>query len=384
MNKIFLTGIFALILNYFSFAQDLQDPLPYLKKFTDDYLNTYKNQEYISAIALTAQCKTSQGNTYLDSAYSGTLGFGSIYPENTPLQKNDVFQIGSVTKSFIAVVLLQLEGSQVVLPNGEEHIFSIDDPINLYFPEYNQWHGKIDDNGIYHAVVVRQLLNMTSGVPSYTGSKAFLQDAASYPYNYISKQNILDYVSSLPLEFVPGSKYEYSNTNFTLAGILIEKITHNNLEKEIKERIINKLNLNHTFFPKNFAYEVYSYNFLVHGYDEENIPYPLHTDITNYSLSWANSAGAIISNTLDINTYIHALFNPGLLLNKTQIQKLITSEPGIVAQDDENVIGYYGLGIFKGYMKKTKESFFSYEGGTFGFRFYYIYFPTHALSIVSA
>lgn len=87
MNKIFLTGIFALILNYFSFAQDLQDPLPYLKKFTDDYLNTYKNQEYISAIALTAQCKTSQGNTYLDSAYSGTLGFGSIYPENTPLQK---------------------------------------------------------------------------------------------------------------------------------------------------------------------------------------------------------------------------------------------------------------------------------------------------------
>lgn len=386
MKKLIFITIFST--SAFSHAQSIQktESIPVLQKFTDDYLNQYKQSEYISTVGMTLQCLDNSGKIFVSSAYSGKLGFGNNPIENKNTDKDDIFQIGSISKSFISVVLLQLEGTTATLPSGEKHIFSLDDEVEQWFPEYGNWYGKTDDKGIYHPLLIRQLLNMTSGIPEYTGSTQFLIDLKANPYQYSSLIKILSYESNNTLEFVPGSKWEYSNTNYTLAGLLIEKITGNSYLEEVKKRIFNKLELNYTFFPKNYAKDYYPENKLVRGYAINNPKFPFSdkTDTTDFSLSWENSGGGIISNTTDINKYIQALFTPNKLLSNEKINELETNAPGIICGDDQTYTCYYGLGIVKNYDKVMKENFYEYEGGTFGFRFIYFYYPKRPLNLVFA
>lgn len=329
---------------------------------------------YITAISLTSQCGTKQP---VDLAV-GHRAIGDL----TPINKNSLFQSGSITKSFISVVILQL---------SKERGFSIDSTeiLDKYLPEYPKW----------RHITPRQLMNMTSGIPGNGNKLAddiFRQFTADEYHHYISPKRILDLTHSLPLHFKPGSSFEYSNSNYTVLGMLIERITQHSPEFEVKKRIIDKLSLSRTYFPSDTLQAMTEVNpeDIVHGYaffSEEYDPYPFMIygeDTTDYSLSESNSSGAIVSTTSDINRFIHALFTAGALLSKSQLNTLqsmvsrTTGQPLTPAPGTERMA--YGLGIIGYYSQPLNHLIYVYNGETNGFNFAYLYDPNTQLSLTFA
>lgn len=328
-----------------------------LQPLVDQYLREHWIDEHISTVALTAQCPGLNQSKPV-SVFAGKLGF-LIFP-NT--KSDSIFQSGSITKSFVSVVLLQLE---------EEYkdIFTIDDDMQKWFPEYPKWYG----------IKIRQLMNMTSQIPDYADNEEFQKLVQKNPYKFWKLEDIVSFEYDKPLA---QEKWKYSNTNYTLLGILIRKVTHNEPDYEITNRIINKLNLKNTFYVVDKP-DSRLYNRLVHGY----LNLGIWIDVIGFSLSAANASGAIISTTEDINDFIKALFTPGKLLNYSQFSKLTsfvsekTGQPIAKPTPEENNV--YGLGIVASY-SETDNYYYVYEGSTPGFRFLYSYFPARSISIVTA
>lgn len=320
----------------------------YLKTVANNFLSQYGESSNISAMPVLAQC----GNKAPISVYAGTMSFGS----DTPIDSTSIFQIGSITKSFISVVLLQLA-------SDPKYHYSLDQPIGQWLNNYPE---------SWNQITSRQLLHMVSGIQSYTEDPMIQEALFSQPYTY---HDIFYYINSQidkPIMFSPGSSYYYSNTNYSILGLLIEKITGNSVFDEVRNRVINKLNLKNTYFPMDLPEKIVSSDRLVSGYFNGTGSI---TDVESWTLSWANSAGAIISTPEDINTYAHALYTPDLLLNSSQIQQL-TSLVSIkngqpIKQVSKSDTNGFGLGVGQIYL--LGRPMYYYQGSTLGYIFIYIY-----------
>lgn len=347
-------------------VQLISDQKRILKSFATHALADRNSSGYITAIAMVSQ----RGNFPPISINEGTTTKNG----KTYITTSSLFQIGSITKSFITVLILQL---------AKKYHFSIDDDtiIARYFPEYPKW-GKI---------TLRELMNMTSGIPGNGNNlpdDIFKKFTAKEYSNYISPSHILDLTYKLPLHFSPGSHFEYSNTNYTLLGQFVYRITHHTAAFEIKTRIIETLKLKHTFFIINTIRDIPNLNpkTIVHGYafvSKNYHPYPfMHfgQDITYTSLSFANTAGAMISTPSDINQYLHALYTPGILLDQRQLDSittLISKKTGLpfITPPIKNDLFGYGLGIVGYYWPQGDRVIYLYNGVTNGFNFVYFYDP---------
>lgn len=340
-----------------------------LQSFATASLKQKDSSGFITAIAMVAQ----RGDAAPVSVYAGVNGIHDPVVINSA----SLFQIGSITKSFIAVVILQL---------AQEKHFSLDDPtlIAKYFPEYPKWGG----------ITLRQLLTMTSGIPgneTRESNDIYMKFTAKEYASYVSPTEILDLTYAYPLDFKPGTSWEYSNTNYTLLGQFIQRVTHQSPEAEVGTRIIKKLGLKHTYFPINTMQEILGVplNEIVHGYAFSPPPPASHNlypfmyfgeDITGFSLSEFNTAAAIVSTPSDINTYLHSLYNPGILLNQAQINQLTTlvskvnGSPFNPKQDLGNPLGF-GFAIVGYYWKPYHHMIYLYNGTTNGFNFVYFYDP---------
>lgn len=302
--------------------------------------------------------------------FAGTNGFKN----KTPVSKNSLFPIGSITKSFISVVILQI---------AKENNVSIDDPtlIAKYFPEYPKWGN----------ITLRQLMNMTSGIPSNSSDSPddiFLKFTGKEYKNYNSPTKLLGLAYKLPVHFIPGKHFEYSNANYTLLGQFIEKVTHHDPQYEVSQRIFIKLKMAHSYFPKDRLFMipgidksaiVNTYSFYPEKGFKQYSFIPEGQEFSRWSMSVYNSAGAIVSTPADINTYVHALYNPGPLLDATQIKNLttmvskITGQP-LTVKKDVKELGF-GLGVIGFYSPKVNHVIFGYNGSTNGGTFYYLYDP---------
>lgn len=360
--------ILCLLINIPCFANNdhAAEQKALLQNFANQRLNDRDSLSgRITAISMATQCRKNSP-IYVQA---GTNGIKDL----TPINENSLFQIGSITKSFISVVILQL---------AQENGFSLDSNtiIAKYFPEYPKW----------GAITLRQLMNMTSGIPANGNKRTddiFRKFTADQYHNYIRPVTILNLTYQHPLHFQPGTQYEYSNTNYTLLGMLIQRITHHSPEYEVKKRIIDKLNLQYTYFPKDKLTSLpqVKKSEIVHGYaffSKDYDPYSFMKfgqDITHFSLSYANYAGAIVSTPEDINIYLHALYNPGILLNAAQIKELTTlvskinGQPLSLKKWTEKM--GYGLGIIGYYSDEEDHIIYLYNGETNGFNFVYFYDP---------
>lgn len=337
-----------------------------LHQLATQFLNEHQQSEHISAVAITLK---SPLHPHFISAYSGTVGTH----QQIPLNEKNLFQVGSLTKSFISAILLILE-------SDKQYHFSINDRITKFFPEYPKW----------HAITVKQLMNMTSGIPNYSDIDHFVRTFAAYPYLQHNKKTWVNVIYQRPLLFSPGSQYHYSNTNYLILGMLIEKLTGHTLAYEIKQRIIAPLHLTHTHFISHQPPSTIT-RFLVHGYQNETgyLDFiPQGTDVTAYSLSYMEAAGGIVSNTDDIAKWIQALFTPGKVLSATQFKKLttmISQKTGqLIKQLSSNDALGFGLGIRKQYSEQLNSSYYIYQGMTLGYRVIYFYFPAKETIIVIA
>jgi len=330
-----------------------------LVNFKNDMLQHNKTPWGVTAFSAVSQCK----NDAPIVVYDGTTSRdGKI-----PINQNSLFQVGSVTKSFISVVMLQVSQEYKINLDSEKIIAT-------YFPQYPKW-GK---------VTIRQLLNMTSGIPDNSKNGIYRKFTAHEFHNYISPTQILNLKYKLSMDFKPGTRYEYSNTNYTLLGLLIQKITHHSAEYEVKNRIFEKLHLQHTYFPENKLQTIPGINQteIVHGYDYYRKGYhPLYSfmkygqDVVNFSVSWANTAGAIVSTPGDINHYIHALYTPGVLLSKKQLNEFTTLNGYTFTPPQSDYKIGYGLGVFGFYSKKLNSMLYWYQGEMLGYQFVYLYNP---------
>lgn len=226
------------------------------------------------------------------------------------------FRIASNTKAFVATVLLQLQG---------EGRLSLDDSVETWLP------GVVRGNGNDgSAITVRQLLNHTSGIYDPTREPGFFapyleQHDRDHVYN--PREVIARAVRHEP-DFAPGTGWMYSNTNYLLAGLVIEKVTGRSAPDEIRRRILVPLGLHNTSFPVT---DPAIHGPHLHGYDLRG------QDVTRFSPSYDWTAGAMISTVVDLARFHRALFS-GALLRPAEQRELLAPVRFPVAEG-------YALGV---------------------------------------
>jgi D-alanyl-D-alanine carboxypeptidase len=248
---------------------------------------------------------------------------------NTLVTPKTLFQIGSETKSFIAVRLLQLEA---------EGYLSIDDPIGKWLPQLNS---------SWQKITIRQLLNHTSGIYNYTDVLDVLvhqQDPFDFSYQW-SAADLIALVTDKPLYFAPGQGWHYSNTNYVLAGMIIEAATGHSVNQELSLRLIVPLQLRDTYYFQS-PYTNDAMQRMAHGYSERGYFPDEPKDITSFNASWANAAGGMISTSHDTALWLRQLLQ-GSLLPRQQMKELLTfvdQHNGQTLKSAKQASGY-GLGL---------------------------------------
>ncbi|HYH53480.1 MAG TPA: serine hydrolase domain-containing protein [Solirubrobacterales bacterium] len=151
------------------------------------------------------------------------------------------------------------------------------------------------------AVTVRQMLNHTSGLPDYTQSKGFAKQARVDPRGFVSPSKIIGWVRADPLEFASGSRYEYSNTDNIVIGLIVEAITGRSYGEALEEIVFGPAKLSQTSFPTKPALP----RPFIHGYVVE--PGEEDVDVSTFlSPSGAWASGAIVSTPRDLNAFIRS------------------------------------------------------------------------------
>ncbi|MER6030149.1 serine hydrolase domain-containing protein [Streptomyces sp. NPDC001851] len=273
-----------------------------------------------------------QGRTY--EAARGVADRSSL----RPLATDDRFRVGSVTKTFSAVVLLQL---------ADENRLALDAPVNRYLPQLLP-----DDR-----ITVRDVLSHRSGLYDYT--KDLFADSVSgfeaVRNKVFTYRQLVGLSLKKPLTNEPGAAYSYSNTNFVVAGMLIEKLTGHSVRTEYEDRIFAPLGLRDTFYvhPSTAIPGRYARGYLTPDQGGE----PL-VDATEQTVSWAQSAGAIISSARDLDVFYGALLG-GRLLSAARLGEMERFTPvdattayglGLRRRDLSCGVSVYGhTGVVQGY-----------------------------------
>jgi D-alanyl-D-alanine carboxypeptidase len=252
---------------------------------------------------------------------AGAAGHASLRTKER-LGAGHVFRVGSITKTFVATVVLQLEA---------EGVLRLDDSLERWLPG-------VVPNG--QAIRLRQLLNHTSGVYEYTDDAAFSRALARNPRATWTPEALVRFATSHPPAFAPGRGWSYSNTNYILLGLVIERATGRTLPDELRLRIFEPLALSRTSLPAGAALAAP----FARGYMPPmsgSVPRRRGrlADITGWNPSSAWAAGAVVSTAADLARFYAALLG-GRLLAPAQLSELKTTVS--VAGGSEG----YGLGIW--------------------------------------
>ena len=262
-----------------------------------------------------------------------------------PMRTDLNMRIGSETKTFVATAVLQ----QV-----DAHRVRLDDPIGKYI------HGVPDGNHI----TVRELLEMRSGLFPYSDDPDFIQALESNPHRYFTPEQLLAYGFKHPNVFPPGTQSQYSNTNYILLGLLLEKVTHESVEQYLQDCVIKPSHLTHTllphgaFFPDPHA----------HGYTNQTLNGQV-ADATSWNTSWAWAAGAMVSDLRDLRAWAKDVATGTLLSPATQAQR-----ERFLPTPLENV--GYGLGLF------DANGWIGHDGSLPGYQSLPIYLPEQHTTLV--
>jgi D-alanyl-D-alanine carboxypeptidase len=345
---------------------------PQLQHLIDSYLAGRAAIEGNSGVAL----RVEEGGAPPIALFAGNDGL----PQKRKIDGHTLFQIGSNTKLFTAVLILQLEA---------EGRLTIDQTVGDFLPQYPAW----------KHVTIRSLLDMTSKLPNYSETISVGRIVAADLHHQFSDADLIAAVypgSSLPRP----AKWFYSNTNNILAALIIETVTHMSFHDALDKYIVHPLRLTDTTYPvgetppdvvarlprglyENAACQLYQ-------------PAPckrpvlgpvVGKDMRTQNLSWAGAAGAVISTPRDLEIWLRALFGGHVLKPKqfTEMTTLVSSATGlpIADVDAQNPRGF-GLDVAKIYDAQLGTPFWFYQGETMGYRVVFAYYPKSDLLITGA
>lgn len=212
----------------------------------------------------------------------------------------DHMRIASVSKAFSGAIVLRL------VQKGR---LRLDDTIGQRLPSLP---------AAWRLVTLRQMLRHTSGLPDYTESEGFAEHLQTNPRGYVSPSGIVDWVRSEGLVFPPGSKYEYSNTDNIVIGLIAKRATGRSYRRLLKRLVFAPARLRHTTFPARRIALPRPY---IHGY--ATAPGQAPEDVTRFlSPSGAWASGGIVSTPADLGAFIRAYLGRKLFSASQQREQL--------------------------------------------------------------
>lgn len=246
-------------------------------------------------------------------------GYGKADIENdVDANASTVYRIGSITKQFTATMIMQLVNEGKV---------KIEDPFQTVLP---------DTPKAWSKVTIKQLLNHTSGIKSYTELSELFEGDAMKP---TKPEGIIEKVAEIPLDFEPGTKWNYNNTGYELLGMIIEKLDKRSFAESLKARITGPLKMDHTYFvseKKLVPHRANGYSWTKDGYE--------HAQYLN--MDWPYAAGSMESTVLDLAKWDEALYGEKIL-PKASLQRMW--EVTKLADGTEKKYGFgWGIGTVNG------------------------------------
>lgn len=303
---------------------------PDLEKKVDAYLNAHLQQGTFSGSVLIAE----KGKVLVSKGY----GLAKA-ATNTPNAADTKHRLGSITKQFTATLIMQLQ---------EKGKLRVTDKLSKYLPDYPQG----------DKITIHHLLTHTSGVPSFTGFEDYSKTMAQPS----TLPQLIDRFKQKPLEFEPGSKFNYSNSGYVLLGHIIEKASGQTYESALQNFILKPLRMADSGYePANPSPEKRAVGYLMIG-EKPEVAAPIHMTVPH-------GAGAMFSSVLDLYKW-----NLGLKQNKILQQKSLQ-------QMYTPFKGNYGYGwvIDSVFQEKRVQ----HGGGINGFRTILMHFPEKDLFIVA-
>lgn len=258
----------------------------------------------IATSAASAVLAEFRGSGRVWRASSGVAELGSA----KPVAVNGRFRAGSITKSFVATVVLQLAG---------ERRLRLDDTVERWLP------GVVAEGG---RITLHHLLEHTSGIVNYTNTRQFrtLYGTADQVFGLRDRtwtpQELLNFTAGQALLFEPGTSWMYSNTNYILLALVIQRVTGNHYSKEAERRLLHRLRLHGTNFPGRRLLIAGPH---AHGYLPREVGDQIEpVDITRFNPSVSGASGELVSTAADLNRFYRALLTGGLLRPEQQRQLL--------------------------------------------------------------
>ncbi|HKD78252.1 MAG TPA: serine hydrolase [Candidatus Angelobacter sp.] len=318
----------ALILTAVCLAQD--KPQSETVARMEQIVQSYVPGKQFMGSVLVAQ----NGKILLDKGY----GFANLEWQvpNTPTTK---FRLGSITKQFTAASILLLE---------ERGKLKVEDQVKKYIP---------DAPAAWDKITIFHLLTHTSGIPSFTG----FPDYETKQAQTMTPQQLVDWFRDKPLEFEPGTKWNYSNSGYVLLGYLIEKISGQSYADFVQQNIFTPLGMKDSGYDSNSALIAHR----AAGYSRGKDGNPQNAGFVNMTVPL--SAGGLYSTTEDLLRWEEGLFG-GKVLKPESLAKMTTPFKEDYA---------FGLGV----TTENGHRIISHNGGIQGFNTALAYFPDDKLVV---
>lgn len=273
----------------------------------------------------------------------------SDFTKRNPVTPETRFQIGSMTKQFTAAAVMKLE---------ERGLLKLDEPIQKFVPEVT---------GAWNNVTLFHLLTHTSGIPDYTQSPDFLASVATPT----TPHGLVDRIKNKSLVFAPGAKYEYSNSNYVLLGVVIEKTSGEPYGEFLKQQLFAPLGMGDTSYGPGSAPADRN----AKGYFPTKSG-PTDSPLADWSVAYA--AGGLFSTAHDMLRWQQALHH-GRVISPASVERMTTPYKGDYG---------FGLTIEQRYWHFLKMLFgiggtrlIHHGGATLGFSSHMAYYPEQDMTI---
>lgn len=293
--------------------------------------------------------------------------------KNKKVTSDTLFKVGSITKTFTAMIIMKLT---------DEKKLNLNDNLSKWFPQYPRW----------KEITVKNLLNHTSGIYNYTfNDNDAWKELKKNPNKTWKMIELVDLAYRYPDNFHPGDAVKYSNTDYVLLGLIIEKITHQPV-KQVFDQYFKELNLKNTYLLTH-GYSKKILDKMAHGYDNEDT-LGIHKDVTEFNTALGLTDGAIISTPNDITNWLYQFFMGRIVSNKSldvmmslispDNAKPLTQKICLIKEElSKKHWKEIGLGLGMGLVYFRDYGFaWTHSGGIPGYESLYTYNPCKGIYVV--